>query len=207
VTARRRSQQLAAVCIGLLVLLSGCRTEEGAEESPAISSALSEADRKALVELAVGAGQLPPLTRTSESLTANDVIVQADLSDLGDALASTGFEHGVKLEYRGASPRLTGVESQVLAFASDAGAAEFSAYLAEHAGAFFGEPITVASIMVGDLEAWRIDPPVCDCAGAQPLSAGAVQVGSDVVVLQITGPKADPAMMKNLLVKSVDASS
>jgi hypothetical protein len=105
------------------------------------------------------------------------------------------------------SPRLTGVESQVLAFASDAGAATFGEYLAEHAGAFFGEPITVSPVVLGDREAWRFDPPVCDCAGAQPLSAGAVQVGPHVVVLQITGPEADARMMKRLLGAAVGSAT
>lgn len=137
------------------------------------------------------------------SLTSDDVVAQADLPDLKQTLETAGFRGGLKLEYRGVSPRLTGVESQVLAFTSAAGAATFGEYLAEHAGAFFGEPITVSPVVLGDREAWRFDPPVCDCAGAQPLSAGAVQVGGNLVVLQITGPEADAGMMKRLLAATV----
>lgn len=194
-----------AGCLGVLVLLSGC-SSGGAEDVDSVTvplASLTSAERRALVELTVRPEQLSELRHTSEILSTDDVVALADLPDLEETLEDAGFRGGIKQEYRGVSARLTGVESQVLAFASDAGAAEFAAYLAEHAGAFFGEPITVTPVMLGDLEAWRIDPPVCDCAGAQPLSAGAARVGSNVVVLQITGPEADQAMMKDLLVASV----
>jgi hypothetical protein len=186
------------LCAGVLALVSACGSEVAERVSPT-PSAVTSAERKELLELAVSADQLPPLNRTSASLTSDDVVAQADLPDLRETLESAGFRGGLKLEYRGVSPRLTGVESQVLAFTLDSGAAEFGEYLAEHAGAFFGEPITVAPIVLEGREAWRFDPPVCDCAGAQPLSAGAVQNGSKLVILQITGPEADAVMLKRLL--------
>ena len=195
-----------ALCIPVLVVVPGCGS--GCDESVTPTpSAVTSAERKELVELAVSAEQLPPLDRTSLSLTSDDVVAQADLPELRETLASAGFRGGLKLEYRGVSPRLTGVESQVLAFASDPGAAEFTRYLAEHAGAFFGEPIVVSSVVLDGREAWRFDPPVCDCAGAQPLSAGAVQVGPNLVVLQITGPEADAMMMKSLLAAALTATT
>lgn len=187
-----------AICVAILAAASACGSS-GSESAPPTPPALTSAEREQLAELAVSADQLPPLERTSTSLTSDDVVAQANLRDLDDALVAAGFAGGLKREYRGVSPRLTGVESQVLAFTSDAGAAQFGAYLAEHAGAFFGEPITVEPVVLEGRQAWRIDPPVCDCAGAQPLSAGAVLEGSRLVVLQITGPEADAVMMKRLL--------
>ncbi len=168
-----------------------------------VDMALSPDERQDVVDLAVRAEQLPPLRRTTDQLSRDDVVAQASLPDLEQTLSSTGFRGGVKIEYRGVSSRLTGVESQVLVFSSQEGAAEFSEYLAEHAAAFFGDPIDVQPIVVGGRDGWRIDPPVCDCAGAQPLSAGAVHVGTSVVVLQITGPKADPQMVQGLLSESL----
>lgn len=187
------------MCVGVLTLLLGC----GTDQTDTAEAALSPSERQNLVELAVNAEQLPPLRRTTSLLFGDDVVAQAALSDLGQTLDATGFRGGVKVEYRGVSPRLTGVESQVLAFSSEEGAAEFSGYLAQHAASFFGDPIKVEPIVIGGRDGWRIDPPVCDCAGAQPLSAGAVQVGSKVVVLQITGPKADPKMVQELLAASL----
>jgi hypothetical protein len=159
-----------------------------------------------MVKLAVGAQQLPPLRRTVARLSRDDVLAQAILPDLAQVLDHSGFRGGVKVEYRGSSPRLTGVESQVIVFSSEEGAAEFGAYLAENAAGFFGDPIEVKPILVGGLDGWRIDPPVCDCAGAQPLSAGAVLVDTKVVVLQITGPKASPRMVQKLMVTAVQSA-
>jgi hypothetical protein len=190
------------MCVGVLTLLLGCGTDQ-TDQTDTAEAALSPSERQDLVELAVSAEQLPPLRRTRSLLFVDDVVAQAALSDLGQTLDGTGFRGGVKVEYRGVSPRLTGVESQVLAFSSEEGAAEFSEYLAQHAASFFGDPIKVEPIVIGGRDGWRIDPPVCDCAGAQPLSAGAVHVGSNVVVLQITGPKADPKTVRELLAASL----
>ncbi|MCZ3388966.1 MAG: hypothetical protein LH645_07535 [Actinomycetia bacterium] len=194
-----------AVCVGVLALLPGCEREqpEEPEQANIAEAALSPGERQDVAALAVSAEQLPPLRRTTDQLSRDDVVAQAALPDLEQTLDAAGFRGGVKVEYRGVSPRLTGVESQVLAFSSQEGAAKFSKYLAQHAAAFFGDPIEVQPIVVGDLAGWRIDPPVCDCAGAQPLSAGAVHVGANVVVLQITGPKADPKMVQGLLSASL----
>lgn len=193
---------------GVLVLLSGCGGEPSGESAQGntVEAALSPGERRDVVDLAVRAEQLPPLRRTTALLSRDDVVAQAGLPDLEQTLDATGFRGGMKVEYRGISPRLTGVESQVLAFSSQEGAAVFTEYLAQHAAAFFGDPIEVAPIVVGGRDGWRIDPPVCDCAGAQPLSAGAVQVGTKVVVLQITGPKADPKMVQNLLAASLNTN-
>jgi hypothetical protein len=189
----------------VLVLTSGCGGEE-TEEVNATEATLSPGERKDLLELAVSAEQLPPLGRTTEWLIDDDVVAQASVPDLRQVLDAAEFRGGVKVEYRGDSPRLTGVESQVLTFSSEEGAADFSDYLAQHAGSFFGEPIEVEPMAVGGRDGWRIDPPVCDCAGAQPLSAGAVHAGPNVIVLQITGPKASPNAVKELLTASVSAS-
>lgn len=195
-----------ALCGGVLSLLFGCGGEPSAESlRPTVEASLSPDERREVVDLAVAAEQLAPLRRTTVRLSRDDVVAQASLPDLEQTLSDTGFRGGVKVEYRGISPRLTGVESQVLAFSSQEGAAGFTEYLAQHAASFFGDPIKVTRIEVGGRDAWRIDPPVCDCAGAQPLSAGAVQVGTKVVVLQITGPKADPKMVKHLLAVSLGA--
>ena len=195
-----------AGCVGVLVVLTGC-TSDDAEDVTAPPAALTSAERGVLVDLAVSPEQLPPLRQTSEQLSTDDVVALADLADLRGALDSAGFRGGQKVEYRGVSARLTGVESQVLAFTSDAGAAAFGEYLADNAGAFFGEPITVKPVVLDGRQAWRIDPPVCDCAGAQPLSAGALQVGPNLAILQITGPEADARMMKRLLATALGGAT
>lgn len=207
---RRRSPCLAvAVCVGVLALLTSCGAEqsEPTQNRGSVAATLGPGERQDLADLAVSAEDLPPLRRTVSPLVRDDIVAEASLSDLEETLDATGFKGGVKVEYRGASPQLTGVESQVLAFSSEAGAAEFSDYLAANAAAFFGDPIKVKPVVIAGRDGWRIDPPVCDCAGAQPLSAGAVLVGTHVVVLQITGPKADPKMVHELLAASLEAAT
>ncbi len=193
------------MCAGVLVLLSGCGSDP-TEPRLTVEGALSSSERQGLVDLAVSAEQLPPLRRTTQQLSSSDVAAQAALPDLEQTLEATGFGGGVKVEYRGDSRQLTGVESQVLMFSTTEGAIEFSDYLVQHAASFFGDPIKVKAIVVDGRDGWRIDPPICGCAGAQPLSAGAVRVGTNVVVLQITGPKADQTLVQDLLAASLKSS-
>ncbi len=195
---------VSAVLAGTLTLLSGCAAEQ-ADPRTTVAETLSPGAQQGLLRLAVSAEQLPPLRRTTDVLSADDVAAQATLPDLAQTLETTGYVGGVKVEYRGDSRRLTGVESQVLAFSSEEGAAEFVDYLTRNAGSFFGDPIKVKPVVIAGRGGWRIDPPLCGCAGAQPLSAGTLRIGTRVIVLQITGPKADPRTVRTLLSTSLDA--
>ena len=168
-------------------------------EPAATAASLTAAEQDALAGFAVGADQLPALRETSRSLTRQDVEDLADLPDLGEALDASGFRGGVDLEYRGKSRQLTGVESQVLAFSSPEGAASFGDYLSANAGGFFGVPTGVERVDVRGRSAWVFDPPLCNCAGAQPFVAGAMVDGADVLVLQITGPQVNARLFRQLL--------
>jgi len=192
------TRSTVGLCAGLVVMLSGCASEPEPDVAPP-AAPLTATEQRALVDHLVGAEELPPMRRTSDTLTREDIVAEADLPDLGATLDTAGFRGGLKREYRGESRQLTGVESQVLAFSSSVGARAFNTYLSKHAGAFFGEPTGVQRFTVDGRDGWLFDPPLCGCAGAQPLGAGAVQVASEVLVLQITGPRADSHLLRILL--------
>jgi len=160
---------------------------------------MAVAEQHALGAWLVDASELPRLRQTSKTLSLEDVVAEAYLPDLAETLNASGFRGGVQHEFRGRSRQLTGVESQALAFLTPAGAADFGQYVADHASAFFGSPTKVTPLTMGGYAGWLFDPPVCACAGAQPLSAGALQVGDKLLVLQITGPEADARTLRGLL--------
>ena len=185
----------AVVGFGLLV---GCSSAVNTEPYAA-PERLTAAEQESLADLAVRADQLPALRETSRSLTRQDVEDLADLPDLGETLDANGFRGGMDYELRGKSRQLTGVESQVLAFSSAQGAASFGDYLSANAAGFFGVPTGVKRVDVRGRSAWVFDPPLCNCAGAQPFVAGAMVDGADVLVLQITGPQANAHLFRRLL--------
>jgi hypothetical protein len=199
VTLGLRPARAAGVLVTCLCLaLTGCSSDEAPSPTVAVTP-LSASERQALTEWVVDGSSLSRLRRTTRVLTREDVVAAAYLPDLEETLSATGFRGGVVHEYRGRSRQLTGVESQVLAFSSRDGATDFSAYLSEHADGFFGEPTEVVPLTLGGHAGWLFEPPVCDCAGAYPISAGALQVDDKVLVLQITGPEANARQLRGLL--------
>ena len=175
--ARHASRVVVGVWFAVALLATpGCGSSAAPVVAPTVAS-LGAGEQQALVERVVSASQLPGLRKTTRTLTRDDVVAEADLADLGETLDAAGFRGGIEHEYRGVSRTLNGVESQVLAFSSADGARAFGDYLSRNAGAFFGEPTEVKPMTVDGRTGWLFDPPACNCAGAEPLTAGAVQVG------------------------------
>ena len=200
---------LTALIAGLVLLVtaSACAGDpttnplsSGSSTSDAATPDLGDA-RDALLSRA----QLPRLFGQVTTLTAEDVAGEAGDDALLDQLDEDGFVGAVRRDLRGRSRDIAGADSRVLVFSEPAGAQAFLTAVADDPDPFFGGPAEVKPLEVAGAEGVLIKPPMCACAGAQPVYVGLVTAGSWLLWLQITGARASAADVRELLTDRVEA--
>jgi hypothetical protein len=199
---RRVFAALAAV---LLLVGTGC--DGGASSPEPVTAPTPPVD--ALVATAraglVSPRQLPGLSGATKTLDADQIADEAADPAVGSRLDADGFVVAVRRDLRGRARDVTGADSRVLVFAQPQGAESFLESVAEDPDPFFGGPADVRPLSIKGAEGVLITPPMCACAGAQPVYVGLVADGSRLLWLQITGPRATAADVRDLLGRAVGA--
>jgi hypothetical protein len=151
----------------------------------------------------VSPSDLPDLDGTTTTLDAEAIAAEASDPVVSERLEADGFVGGVRRDLRGRARDVTGADSRVLVFADPAGAESFLQSVASDPDPFFGGPAEVRPLTVGDADGVLITPPMCACAGAQPVYVGLVADDARLLWLQITGPRATAADARALLASVV----
>jgi hypothetical protein len=152
---------------------------------------------------ALAASAVPYLPSHTSVVTADVLKKDAVLHNLSDEISSSGFLVGGARTFQGPSRhRLTLVVSRTLRFQTAAGAAGFASFVQKHAGAYVGQIPGVNPLVVDGRRGALITAPLCTCHMAEPALLGVVSRGDRVSWLEINGPAAKPALLRQLLAQS-----
>jgi hypothetical protein len=138
-------------------------------------------------------------------MTAEEIAGEAGDDALLAQLEADGFVGALRRDLRGRSRDIAGADSRVLVFADATGAEAFLKSVAADPDPFFGGPADVRTLEVAGAEGVVIKPPMCACAGAQPVYVGLVTAGSRLLWLQITGARASADDVRELLTDGAEA--
>ena len=189
----------AVVLAAFTLLLQACT--ESSEPDVAVSDAPSldaSAARGARAQL-LSSQDLPRLSGRAATITADDLADEASSASIATELEDAGYQGGFVRDLRGRSRDITGADSRVLVFSTPQGSQSFMASVAAAPDPFFGGPSVVRTMKIGTSNGYLIEPPLCDCPGAYPVYVGLVADGQQLLWLQLTGPRASPNKLRELL--------
>ncbi|HXY71617.1 MAG TPA: hypothetical protein VEM41_03670 [Actinomycetota bacterium] len=190
----------AAVVGAALATLAVTACGNRAATNPVPATSVPAAEMRVLA-----ASTIPYLPSTTTVLTTTELGKDAPIPGLAGKIASWGYLDGRERTFQGESRRLTTVISRSLVFRSATGARRYVAFVRAHATQYFGVATGVGSLTSEGRTGWVFSPPPCACHLANPVLVGVLDDGSNVVWLDINGPKATRALLVQLLAQSASA--
>ena len=179
------------------VVVAGCG---GGGSSPAVEASPTASERLAVArDSLLSPNEVAGLTGETTTMDASDLSSEASDPEVATWLDDDEFVGAVRRDLRGRARDVTGADSRVLVFADAEGATSFLDAVADDPDPFFGTPSTVRPLSLGETGGVLIKPPVCACAGAQPVYVALATDDNRLLWLQITGPRATAADAKRLL--------
>jgi hypothetical protein len=147
----------------------------------------------------LAASSVPGVPSVTTVLTEDDLAKDASIPDLASQIANWGYVDGRQRTFQGQSRHLSLVVSRALVFQHPTGAASFVAFVRKNSGAYFGDATQVQALRADGRSGWMFTPAPCACHMANPAMIGVLEMGPQVIWLQINGPDASPALLLRLL--------
>lgn len=197
-TGEAAARAVAAALLATLLAGCGGGAANAPADGPADSLSMDEAVSTAKGHL-LARSALPRLAGDTSVLDLDDIAGEVTDPVVEQRLDADGFVVGVRRDLRGRARDVTGADSRVLVFADAGGADSFVRSVADDPDPWFGSPSQAREIDIGDARGVLVKPPLCACAGAQPVYAALVAEGNRVLWLQVTGPRTTADTARNLL--------
>ena len=186
-----------AAAVLVSVVVAGCG--EGGSSAAVEAGPTASVDLAAARDSLLSPSEVAGLNGATTTMDASDISSEASDPDVATWLDDDEFVGAVRRDLRGRARDVTGADSRVLVFADAEGAASFLQAVADDPDPFFGAPSTVRPLSLGETDGVLIKPPVCACAGAQPVYVALATHDNQLLWLQITGPRVTAADAKRLL--------
>lgn len=200
---RHGRRRAVASLVAVALLTAGCATSSGGQGSDSAAPASVAATTPNPAELA---SLLPSdalkVDSTARYVTSELLAKDAPVPGLAVALVSMGFLRGVQRNFQGESKHISLAVSRTLRFADAAGAARFVAFVHSNRVDYFGIGAESAALRVSGRTGFVFQPPACACHMAQPDVVGIVARGDQVTWLEINGPDATPALLRELIART-----